>query len=157
MNFKFIYSICACLFLASCSTTKVNRNTIDGEKTKSEMIVIEAKRQIGSPYKYGGETPTGFDCSGLVQYVYFLVGIELPRVSRFQAHQGEKITIKAAKKGDLLFFGSNRQVTHVGIVISRSNGFPVMIHSSSSKGVIQTNLANSGYWTRRFLYATRVI
>ncbi len=157
MNFKFICLLCACLFLASCSSARVHRTAFDGEIAKSEKIVIEALYQIGRPYQYGGETPSGFDCSGLVQYVYFSVGIELPRISRFQANHGKKISIKLAQKGDLLFFGLAHRVTHVGIVINRNNGFPVMVHSSSSKGVIQTNLANSNYWKRRFLYATRVL
>ncbi len=156
MEFKGLSIFYFCLVLISCSTTSVKTKAIDGLVTKHQQIVIVAKRQIGRPYQYGGETPRGFDCSGLVKYIYSSVGVELPRISRFQAKRGKKIALSSAQKGDLLFFGSQRLVTHVGIVISKSNGYPVMIHSSSSKGVIETNLDNSRYWMHRFLYAKRV-
>jgi cell wall-associated NlpC family hydrolase len=65
--------------------------------------------------------------------------------------------MKIAQQGDLLFFGRSGHVTHVGIVVNTKNGYPVMIHSSSRKGVNETNLKTSAYWKKRFLYATKIL
>lgn len=76
-------------------------------------IVTSAARHLGVPYVWGGEDPSGFDCSGLVQYVFGEQGIDLPRVSRDQARAGVPVSLDDLRAGDLVFFG--RPVDHVGI------------------------------------------
>ena len=84
-----------------------------GTGASGEQVVAAAKQQLGVPYAWGGTTPEGFDCSGLVQYVFQKFGVELPRVSRDQAKAGVAIDKSQLAPGDLVFFGS--PVDHVGI------------------------------------------
>jgi len=115
---------------------------------RTEMI-IEAKKYIGVPYIWAGVTPDGFDCSGFTSYIYDKNGKTLPRRSVDQYYQSRKIKRKRVEKGDLVFFDNGSGVSHVGIVVSE-NGQPiVMIHSSSSKGIILTNVDESDYWSQR--------
>ncbi|HET6988229.1 MAG TPA: NlpC/P60 family protein [Kribbella sp.] len=78
-------------------------------------VLREAARLKGTPYRYGGTTPRGFDCSGYTGYVYKKAGKKLPRTSRAQYSATKHITRRAAKPGDLVFFKSGRGVYHVGI------------------------------------------
>jgi len=144
---------------SSTSTTK----TTSKPKTSSSVsslrtnIIKTARKYKGSRYKYGGSTPKGFDCSGFTSYVLIKNKVDLERNSRAQAKQGKKIRTKAAQPGDLLFFGSRGKVTHVAIITqNNSNGLKV-IHSTSSKGVIEQNITHSDYWQSRLLFARKIL
>lgn len=78
-------------------------------------IVSEARKYIGVPYVWGGTTPQGFDCSGLVQYVYARCGKQVPRVTTQQEHCGERIPLDQTQPGDLYFWGFPGQTYHVAI------------------------------------------
>jgi cell wall-associated NlpC family hydrolase len=104
---------------------------------------------LGVPYLWAGSSPEGFDCSGFTSYVFQQKGIELPRRSADQFELSKHIKQKDAKPGDLVFFNSGSGVSHVGIVISKKGESLKMIHSSSSKGIIITDVANSTYWQQR--------
>ena len=94
------------------------------EGSKRERIALRAKRFLGIPYLWGGTSTKGFDCSGLVQRIFFIEGIELPRDSDQQALIGERISldhIDEARVGDLLFFGEGGTVNHVGIYIGNQS------------------------------------
>lgn len=83
-------------------------------------LIDAAKKFIGTPYKWGGTSPTGFDCSGFTQYLYRQVGINLPRVSYQQGNYGEHIGIDQAKPGDLVFWDNssrNPGADHVAIYL----------------------------------------
>ena len=153
-------------FLVSCGTSKksVKRSSAYSKSSKvkpkpstnvNNSITADARRLINKPYRYGGESPSGFDCSGLVQYVYSRHGIQLPRRSADQAKYGKSISIREARAGDLIFFKNGGKVTHVGIVSDTQGKLPSMIHSSSSKGVSEVDLDQSDYWRRRLAYIRR--
>lgn len=122
-------------------------------------ILKDAEKYLGTPYKYGGNTSSGFDCSGFTVKVFQENEFNLPRRSTDQASTGERIDIKNAKPGDLLFFatGGGGRVSHVGIVHDIGNDGEVkFIHASTSKGVIISSL-NEKYWNKAYLHATRVL
>ncbi|WP_017732210.1 C40 family peptidase [Nafulsella turpanensis] len=113
----------------------------------------------GKKYRYGGESPEGFDCSGFVFYVFSHFGHELLRSSRSQSTQGKEIPLNEVQKGDLLFFtGTNpklRQVGHVGIIISTPEEEISFVHSSSNGGVKVSQL--DGYYETRLMFARRIL
>jgi len=119
-------------------------------------ITRTARKYKGSKYKYGGTTPKGFDCSGFTSYVLLKHKIDLHRTSDQQARQGKKIKPKSALPGDLLFFGKKGKVAHVAIVTKNSGNQLKVIHSTSSKGVVEQDITHSDYWQSRLLFARRV-
>jgi hypothetical protein len=116
---------------------------------KREIIITAAKKHIGTPYKWAGNTPSGFDCSGFTSYIMKEQGVDLPRRSSDQYTQSIKVKQKDVQTGDLVFFNNGSGVSHVGFVISKKGEPIVMIHSSSSKGIIITNIGQSEYWMKR--------
>lgn len=125
----------------------------------TEFLLKEAETYIGTPYRYGGTTRNGIDCSAFVRSVFETFNMNLPRVSADQAKEGQRISTDEAREGDLVFFATRGggRVSHVGIVHGRNeNGVLTFIHSSTSQGVIITPITDS-YWGKRFLYAKRVL
>jgi hypothetical protein len=114
-----------------------------------DEVIQTAKKQLGVPYVWAGNSPDGFDCSGFTSYVMSKNGGELPRRAADQFNDSEKVKAKNVQPGDLVFFNNGSGVSHVGIVISKNGDPLVMIHSSSSKGIIITNVSESEYWTKR--------
>ena len=124
---------------------------------KPIALINEAEEHLGTPYKYGGTNRKGFDCSGFVKFVYEKQGIDLPRVSKDQANAGKNVPISKAEPGDLLFFShGGGKIDHVGIVLKNQGNSLEMIHASSSKGVIKTEVNSSSYWKKRLKKARRV-
>ena len=125
----------------------------------TEFLLKEAETYIGTPYRYGGTTRNGIDCSAFVRSVFETFNMNLPRVSADQAKEGQRISTDEAREGDLVFFATRGggRVSHVGIVHGRNeNGVLTFIHSSTSQGVIITPITDS-YWGKRFLYAKRIL
>ncbi|WP_232294997.1 C40 family peptidase [Parafrankia sp. EUN1f] len=87
-------------------------STDDGLASRVLALVAQFE---GTPYVYGGESPGGFDCSGLVQYVFGLAGVTLPRTTQQQYDASTKIPWSEIRPGDLVFFGSTNAIYHVGI------------------------------------------
>ncbi|MNJ91989.1 putative endopeptidase p60 precursor [compost metagenome] len=117
-----------------------------------EEIVKYAKKQLGVPYKWAGVDSKGFDCSGFTTFVMKEFNVSLGRRAEDQYSSSTKVKQRNAQKGDLVFFNNGSGISHVGIIIS-AKGEPLsMIHASSSKGVIITNIEDSEYWLKR-LYA----
>ena len=114
----------------------------------TEFLLKEAETYIGTPYRYGGTTRNGIDCSAFVRSVFETFNMNLPRVSADQAKEGQRISTDEAREGDLVFFATRGggRVSHVGIVHGRNeSGVLTFIHSSTSQGVIITPL-NDSYW-----------
>tara|TARA_R110000787_G_scaffold187146_2_gene299036 strand:- start:1320 stop:1790 length:471 start_codon:yes stop_codon:yes gene_type:complete len=118
-------------------------------------VVLDALGQIGRPYRYGGKTPEGgFDCSGLVYYVFGLNGVQLPRTSRAQFKAGEVIDLDDALPGDLLFYSiSGRRVDHVSIYLGDGQA----VHAPSSGKHVIVKPTSNKWWSKRFVDAVRII
>ncbi|TLS38458.1 cell wall-binding repeat-containing protein [Pseudalkalibacillus caeni] len=118
---------------------------------KADAIVATAKKYMGTPYVWGGTTPSGFDCSGFIQYVYAKHGIGLPRTTTSMWSSGS--TVSNPKVGDLVFFNtSGSGVSHAGIYLGNGQ----MIHASTSKGVTVSDVDSPYYWGPRYLGAKKV-
>ena len=127
------------------------------EKTL-DNILSEASTYLGTPYRFGGSTRNGIDCSAFVLNVYGeSTGLELPRVAAEQAEVGEKVDLQELQKGDLVFFAHGRRISHVGIVQEiTENGEEKFIHAATSKGVMISSLSDS-YWAPKYRFAKRVL
>jgi cell wall-associated NlpC family hydrolase len=132
---------------ASKTSSKTEDNTTSNNVSKlRNNIVADAEKLINSAYKYGGATPKGFDCSGFTSHVMAKHNILLNRSSSTQVNQGKQITLEKAQPGDLIFFSLSGRIFHVAIVVSNKDSLTKIIHSTTSKGVIYTDLQHSSYW-----------
>lgn len=124
------------------------------------VIIKEARTFAGVPYKWGGMSRSGLDCSGLVCLSFGKAGIQLPRTTEDLQHVGSKVKLKKVRAGDLLFFALSekpKKVTHVGIVTGRGKGGdPLFIHASTSKGVVESDIGLK-YYREGFREARRVL
>ena len=141
------------------SKPKNKKSSKEGPNAKAANILSDAEKYLGAPYKPGGMTSSGFDCSGFVNTVFAENNIKLTRRSSDQAKEGREVSIREVKHGDLLFFATagGKRVSHVGIVHTiTDDGEIKFIHASTSKGVIISSLEEA-YWDKAFLFARRVL
>ena len=118
-----------------------------------DTVVAVAQRMLGVPYRPGGASPRGFDCSGLVRYSFNQAGIEVPRTAAEQFSRAQPIGTRSLLPGDLLFFNiGGRRISHVGIYVGHNQ----FAHASSSEGVILSSMSEP-YWAKRYVEARRVI
>jgi cell wall-associated NlpC family hydrolase len=118
-----------------------------------KAILKFAKKFKGTPYKYGGTTPSAFDCSGFVRYVFNNFGYELSQASYDLPENGYKLPVSDLSAGDLIFFRKNKSyesaIGHVGIVVKHDDDGIFFIHASSSRGVIVSSLKEETYFKSR--------
>ena len=129
---------------------------LDTGRKKPKKIIRTAEKYLGTPHCMGGTTKKCLDCSGLTYLSFTANKINIPRRSQDQARYGKIVLNKnELKKGDLVFFtksyNSPDYITHVGIYLGNSR----FIHTSTSKGVIITEIQNP-WWSERFVFGTRV-
>lgn len=152
----FQISLATMLLLFSCAASK--KANVRAQKV--EEVIRSARSYIGTPYKYGGTSRAGMDCSGLLCNSFKTIQIQLPRSSEDQSKVGAEVKMKDLEPGDLVFFATGkkrRKVTHVGLVTEVKGERQVkFIHASSSLGVVETNIY-ADYYQKRFRGARRVI
>lgn len=122
----------------------------------ANAVLMRAISLVGTPYRYGGNSPEGgFDCSGLIQYVFRdTLGLSLPRTSRdLAAMKGPKIAPERLTTADLVFFGSGGTVTHVGIYVGEGR----FVHAPSTGGTVRLDRLDGAYWRDRYVGAKRVL
>lgn len=147
--------------LASCSSAPRYRTVprdvpvADPAHTDRVDVVDYARSFIGTPYRTGGSTRQGMDCSGLVSTVYKRFHIDLPRRSIDQSRVGEPIARARIQPGDLVFFKTSGRnpVTHVGIYLGDGS----FIHASTSARQVRVDHLESDYFSDRFVTARRVL
>lgn len=138
--------------LAGCATQR--DSTVDSQRANA--VVFSAMNQVGVPYRYGGNSPkTGFDCSGLIVYVYKeSAGIQLPRsVKELRALTGPDIDNDDLQTGDLVIFSTNatQKPDHAGIYVGKKR----FVHAPSRGGKVRLDKLDDLYWNKHFLTAKR--
>lgn len=128
--------------------------------SKVNTVVQTARSYTGVSYKFGGTTRSGIDCSALLYHSFRSIKINLPRVSKDQAKQGEKVSLRDLIVGDMVFFATGKkknEITHAGIVTAvRGKKDVRFIHASTKLGVTESNLYST-YYIQRFKRARRVL
>lgn len=108
--------------------------------------------QRGTPYRYGGETPNGFDCSGLVFYAYKLAGKRVPRTTADLHRTAMPVERDALRAGDLVFFNIDGKISHVGIYVDHDR----FVHAPRSGRTVSVESLNEGFYRRAFLRGGRL-
>ncbi|MVW77228.1 C40 family peptidase [Pseudomonas xionganensis] len=160
------FSLLALLaMLAACSSRAPQPESPPAQSTPLSLfnpaasdVLFRALGLVGTPYRYGGNTPDGgFDCSGLIGYVYRdAAGISLPRSTRELISMSKPTVARdALQSGDLVFFATNggRQVSHAGIYVGEGR----FVHAPSTGGTVRLDSLSNRYWQRTYLQAKRII
>jgi cell wall-associated NlpC family hydrolase len=144
---------------SSSSSSSASKNTAQAEASAApssskggQAIVDTAMKYLGVPYVWGGTSPSGFDCSGLVQYVCKKNGISVPRVAASQRNVGKSVSRQNLQPGDLVFFSSGGRVSHVGIYVGNGN----MIHAPQTGDVVKISSIETSYRVSHYAGAVRV-
>ena len=145
------------LYLAGDLAARANPGPVDGSAAPSSGVQNLLKRALallGTPYRWGGTETNGFDCSGLVGYVFkTALGVELPRVSREMASSGQRIDRSALTAGDIVFFGRGRKgIDHVGIYVGNGQ----FVHAPRTGKDVMVSQLDSAYWSRHYVQARRI-
>lgn len=122
----------------------------------ANAVLFRAMSLVGTPYRYGGNTPEGgFDCSGLVGYVFRdAAGLQLPRSSAAMSDIGErKLAGDTLQSGDLVFFRAGRKVSHVGIYVGQRR----FVHAPNSGGTVRLDSLDGPWWREHFVFGKRVL
>ena len=138
------------LLLAACAGTPTAPVT---DPASWERAAGYAAKMVGKPYRYGGSAPSGFDCSGLVQYSYQQAGVTLPRATDAQLRASQPLRGQHLRRGDLLFFDQEgKKKSHVGIYLGDGR----FVHAPSSGKVVRTDRLDSLYWKKHLSEARRI-
>jgi len=154
-TFRIVFAVVVILGLSGCA------NALRWENSGSPYIASSsdharaaavARQMIGVPYKWGGSTPRGFDCSGLVQYSYKMAGLRAPRTSKAQYSSSERLRLKDAREGDLVFFNFDRGISHVGIYLGDGR----FVHAPSRGKRVEVASLTQPPYSDHFVAAGRI-
>ncbi len=152
-----LLTVAAILVLAACASVAPGPTLPRAPGTSvANNVLIRAIGLVGTPYRWGGNTPaSGFDCSGLVDYVFRTeAGLDLPRTSReIAALKAPRIRRADLKAGDLLFFGRHRHVNHVAIYVGNGR----FVNAPDTGGTVRLERLDGYYWRDHYLFAKRVL
>jgi len=144
------------LFLAGCASTPaptVPGPAGDASEAQAERAAEVARSMVGKPYRYGGSTPKGFDCSGLVNYSFAQAGVQVSRETRTLREEAVLVRTSALRPGDLVFFDQEgKKYSHVGIYVGDGR----FVHAPSSGGKVRVDSLEAAYWSRHFVEARRI-
>ena len=135
------------LALVSCATTAPPPapSSRPATATPAERAAEHAAKMVGKPYKYGGSSPAGFDCSGLVQYSFRHAGVALPHNTLQQRSASRLVKAAELRRGDLLFFNQEgKKYGHVGIYL----GDGQFVHAPSSGKSVRSDTLGNPYWKK---------
>lgn len=125
-----------------------------GVRPVADAVTATALEYLGVPYRWGGTTPRGFDCSGFTYYVFGRHGLKLPRVAADQYQVGSPVDRTAVRPGDLLFFQTvSKGPSHVALALDSDQ----FVHAPSRRGKVRVERLSSHYWASRFLGARRIL
>jgi hypothetical protein len=161
MRRKLMVLLALCLFAVPVMAQQADSITVTPNEL-AERIIQEAKKHIGTPYRWAANGPSAFDCSGFTRYVYKQFGYSIPRTAR---NQGETLRpvlgdMSSLQKGDLILFGNhwnNKTIGHVGIFIELSEDGRDFTFIHSAHGGVQISRLSEQYYLERFKGAVRVI
>ena len=137
------------LIVWGCASVERNIRDDHSQSMRNELVSTALSME-GKPYRYGGETPAGFDCSGLVVYSYNKLGIQVPRTSYKQYKASKPVYISRMQPGDLIFFRTDSIfVSHVGIYI----GDDRFVHAAGKRNHVRVDDLNKDYWQKRLVGA----
>jgi cell wall-associated NlpC family hydrolase len=142
--------LAALLLLTACSTTREvePRDTA----TRGAAIAALASEFLGAPYRYGGSSPDGFDCSGLVSHVFAIKGLIVPRTTTAQHQATLPVPQEQLRPGDLVFFRFSGRVDHVGIYVGEGS----FVHAPRAGRPVSRERLDDAYYQRRYAGAGRV-
>jgi len=143
----------ALVLFAGCATAPSKRvpgySASVGDKAADTALTM-----IGRPYKYKGDMPAGFDCSGLVRYCYLVAGMDVPHGTSSLRNSTRSVGLTNARKGDLLFFvQGGKKYSHVGIYVGNDQ----FVHAPSGGGVVRKDSIASPYWKQHYLDTRRFL
>ncbi len=135
---------------AGCTFRPIDDEGTSQAASRAAEVALD---MVGTPYHYGGNTPSGFDCSGLVQYSYNRAGIRLPHSTDKLRRYSHRVSLRGLERGDLLFFDeAGAKSSHVGIYI----GHDEFVHAPSTGKKVHTSNLSDRYWRNHFAEARRV-
>lgn len=148
----FAASLSACSGQPAVESRPASTATVTQTPTSvAEQAASIALRQVGVPYRYGGNTPSGFDCSGLVHYSYQRAGKVVPRTTTQLWNATSAVDNDDIRVGDLLFFRFDGKMSHVGMYVGGSR----FVHAPSSGKTVSVESLSSDYYRQAFIRAGR--
>jgi murein DD-endopeptidase len=153
-------ALAALLLQGACATAVVQRTPGSAPPQPAAVADPVASRaadnalaMLGKPYRHSGNTPAGFDCSGLVQYSYSKAGVNLPRETQAQRREGHLVRASELRRGDLVFFDQEgKKSSHVGIYVGQGR----FVHAPSTGGRVRNDGLDAAYWRTHFVEARRM-
>jgi murein DD-endopeptidase len=134
-----------CAGVAGCATSPADSGTL------GDRAAAAALEQVGTPYRYGGNSPAGFDCSGLVHYAYTTAGLGIPRTTAGQWQKLPAVARQNVEPGDLLFFRIDGKMSHVGLYVGDGR----FVHAPSTGKRVAVEELDSRFYSKAFIRAGR--